>query len=127
MCGVPLVFEPGGEPGDFQNVIQRIQKVTQFPPIDEPTILAINDVIGQCEDAARLFRTALGACDYETLRPLLRQGAESGDRIVAALRDGLIETAGEVAGEGTVKGFLRRIREGSRLIIVNYIERVPTK
>ena len=85
--------------------------MTEFPPIDEPATLAVNEVIAQCENSGRLFRTALEACDDETFQPLLRQGCESSDRVAEALREGLIGTAGEATGEGTAKGFVRRIRE----------------
>lgn len=83
----------------------------QFPPIDEPTIKAVNDVIRHCESARRLFKTALETNRDETLAPLLCQSIEAHARIVAALHEGLFDTAGAASRVGTVKGLVRRLKE----------------
>ena len=82
-----------------------------FPPIDEPTTVAINDVIAQCENARRLVETALESTADDELRPFLRQAADAYAGIVSAFRAGLFGSAGDAAGDGTVKGFLRRMKE----------------
>ena len=83
----------------------------EFPPIDEPAIKAVNDVIRQCENTGRLFETAIPIAQDETIRPLLRQGAEAYGRVVEVLRDGLFASTGAASGSGTVKGLIRRIHE----------------
>lgn len=83
----------------------------EFPPIDEPTTVAINDVVTQCENARRLCQTALETNSAEALQPLLRRAAATYEGIVVELRDGLFGTAGEATGDGTVRGYFRHLKE----------------
>ena len=83
----------------------------KFPPIDEPTIIVVNGLVEQCENARRFCRAALEVEHDPALDPLLTTIADAYARIVDALRDGLFGTAGEAKGDGTVAGFLHRLAE----------------
>lgn len=83
----------------------------KLPPIDEPTILAVNGLVEQCETARRFCRAALEVNHQPSLEPLLTHIAESYERVVDALRDGLFGTAGEAEGAGTIGGFFSRLAE----------------
>jgi len=83
----------------------------KFPPIDEPTILVINGLVEQCETARRFCRAALEVDHDPSLDPLLTGIAESYERVVDALREGLFGTAGEAKGDGTVGGYFSRLAE----------------
>lgn len=83
----------------------------EFPPIDEPTILVVNGLVERCETARRFCRSALEVDHDPALEPLLTHTAESYERVVDALRDGLFGTAGEAKGEGTIGGFFGRLAE----------------
>lgn len=83
----------------------------KFPPIDEPTIVITNGLVEQCETARRFCLTALDVDPHPSLLPLLKQAADSYERVAAGLRDGLFASAGEAAGDGTVKGFFQRVAE----------------
>jgi hypothetical protein len=83
----------------------------KFPPIDEPTIQTINRIVEQCETARRYSRAALEVDHDPSLDPLLTGIAESYERVVDALREGLFGTAGEAKAEGTLGGYFSRLAE----------------
>ena len=83
----------------------------KFPPVDEPTVIAINSLIAHCENLRRFCRTAIDVDPAQTLRPYLLQSQSAYERIAEDLRDGLFGTAGEATGGGLVSGLLHRLRE----------------
>ena len=83
----------------------------KFPPIDEPTILVIKGLVARCETTRRFCLIALDVDHDPSLDPLLSGIAESYERVVSALREGLFSKAGEAAGEGTISGFFTRLAE----------------
>jgi uncharacterized protein (TIGR02284 family) len=79
--------------------------------MDEPTILILNGLVEKCETARRFCKTALEVDHDPSLDPLLTGIAESYERVVDALREGLFAATGEAKGEGTVSGYFNRIAE----------------
>jgi uncharacterized protein (TIGR02284 family) len=83
----------------------------KFPPVDEPTILILNRLVEHCETTRRFCQTARELDPDQSLESLLTRTADGYERVVTELCDGLFQSAGEAAGDGTIEGFVSRVVE----------------